>query len=89
MLFRSDQSKIPFSRRKPTFFVRFLVVGVPYHSEYLQGATDSVVRDLGDEELWQTSDLKIPVFNTEDGKLSFHDQYIIYIPLFKVPTCAN
>ena len=85
----ADQSKIPFSQRKPTFFVRFLVVGVPYHSEYLQGATDSVVRDLGDEELWQTSDLKIPVFNTEDGKLSFHDQYIIYIPLLKVPTCAN
>lgn len=77
----ADQSKIPFSQRKPTFFVRFLVVGVPYHSEYLQGATDSVIRDLGDEELWQTSDLKIPVFNTEDGKLSFHPQCIIHIPL--------
>ena len=25
-----DQSKIPFSQRKPVFSVRFLVVGVPY-----------------------------------------------------------
>ncbi|RDB25744.1 Fatty acid synthase subunit alpha [Hypsizygus marmoreus] len=62
-----DQSKTPFSQRKPVFSVRFLVVGVPYHSEYLVGATEKLVdEDLG-EELWQAQDLKIPVFNTEDG----------------------
>lgn len=72
----ADQSKIPFSQRKPTFFVRFLPVGVPYHSEYLQGATDSVLRDLEGEELWQASDLKISVFNTEDGKFDFHPRNI-------------
>ncbi|KAK2463415.1 hypothetical protein APHAL10511_004501 [Amanita phalloides] len=62
-----DQSKIPFSQRKPTFSVRFLVVGVPYHSEYLRGATDSVLKDLDGKELWESSELKVPVFNTEDG----------------------
>ncbi|KAF5382044.1 hypothetical protein D9615_004428 [Tricholomella constricta] len=62
-----DQSKTPFSQRKPVFSVRFLVVGVPYHSEYLQGATEQLVNeDLG-EELWNSQDLKIPVYNTEDG----------------------
>ncbi|PFH52946.1 hypothetical protein AMATHDRAFT_138867 [Amanita thiersii Skay4041] len=63
----ADQSKIPFSQRKPVFSVRFLVVGVPYHSDYLQGVSDKVVSDLEGEELWQPEDLKIPVFNTEDG----------------------
>ena len=28
-----DQSKVPFSQRKPVFSVRFLVVGVPHHSQ--------------------------------------------------------
>ncbi|KAJ7019830.1 fatty acid synthase [Mycena alexandri] len=63
-----DQSKTPFSQRKPVFSVRFLVVGVPYHSAYLAGATQKLIgEDLGGEELWKAGDLKIPVFNTEDG----------------------
>ncbi|KAJ7158521.1 fatty acid synthase [Mycena filopes] len=63
-----DQSKTPFSQRKPVFSVRFLVVGVPYHSAYLGGATEKLIEeDLGGEELWQAADLTIPVFNTEDG----------------------
>ncbi|TFK33214.1 fatty acid synthase [Crucibulum laeve] len=62
-----DQSKTPFSQRKPVFSIRFLVVGVPYHSEYLKGATEKLIgEDLG-EELWKAADLKIPVYNTEDG----------------------
>lgn len=65
----SDQSKIPFSQRKPVFSVRFLVVGVPYHSDYLRGVTDTVVDEDLEEELWEPSDLKIPVFNTETGAL--------------------
>ncbi|EAU85370.1 fatty acid synthetase alpha subunit [Coprinopsis cinerea okayama7 len=64
----ADQSKIPFSQRKPVFSTRFLVVGVPYHSDYLTGLTDKVIsEDLEDEELWKADDLKIPVYNTEDG----------------------
>ncbi|EKM78079.1 hypothetical protein AGABI1DRAFT_61049 [Agaricus bisporus var. burnettii JB137-S8] len=63
----ADQSKVPFSQRKPVFSVRFLVVGVPYHSPYLKGVTDAVMdEDL--EELWEPSDLKIPVYNTETGE---------------------
>ncbi|KAF9467993.1 fatty acid synthase [Collybia nuda] len=62
-----DQSKIPFSQRKPVFSVRFLVVGVPYHSEYLGGITDILIEDDLGEELWKAQDLKIPVYNTEDG----------------------
>ncbi|KAH8822971.1 fatty acid synthase [Flagelloscypha sp. PMI_526] len=61
-----DQNKVPFSQRKPVFSARFLVVGVPYHSDYLTGVTDKVMEDLG-EELWTPSDLEVPVFNTEDG----------------------
>jgi fatty acid synthase subunit alpha, fungi type len=65
-----DQSKVPFSQRKPVFSIRFLVVGVPYHSAYLEGVREKVIRDLegrGFEELWQGSDLGVKVYNTEDG----------------------
>ena len=63
-----DQSKVPFSQRKPVFSIRFLVVGVPYHSAYLAEATQKLVEeDLEGEELWSSKDLKIPVYNTEDG----------------------
>ena len=63
-----DQSKTPFSQRKPVFSVRFLVVNVPYHSHYLEGATKKVFEeDLGGKELWTPKDLAIPVYHTEDG----------------------
>lgn len=61
-----DQSKIPFSR-KPVFNVRFLVANAPFHSPYLEGVTQKVCEDLG-EELWTSEDLGIPVYNTEDGE---------------------
>lgn len=63
-----DQSKIPFSKRKAVFSTRFLVVGVPYHSHYLAGATQKLVeQDLAGRELFEPAGLAIPVFNTEDG----------------------
>ncbi|RDX57079.1 fatty acid synthase [Lentinus brumalis] len=62
-----DQSKIPFSQRKPVFSVRFLVVGVPYHSKYLESVTDGVLEDLENQELWKPEDLGIPVYHTENG----------------------
>ena len=52
-------------RGKPLFSIRFLVVGVPYHSGYLSGMTEKLVEDL-DEESWNAEDLKI---HTEDGML--------------------
>ncbi len=67
----ADQSKVPFSQRKPVFSTRFLVVGVPYHSEYLIDATEKLVEeDLEGEELWKATDLKIPAYNTETGEYS-------------------
>jgi len=49
--------------------MRFLVVGVPFHSQYLRDATDKVVyEDLDGEELWTTERLQIPVFDTENGR---------------------
>ncbi|KAF9267936.1 fatty acid synthase [Marasmius fiardii PR-910] len=63
-----DQSKIPFSQRKPVFSVRFLVVNAPYHSEYLRSATRKLVEeDLKGDALWKAEELRIPVYNTEDG----------------------
>jgi fatty acid synthase subunit alpha, fungi type len=63
-----DQSKIPFSQRKIVFSMRFLVVNVPDHSDYLVGATEKAFNiDLAGEELWEASELQIPVFHTEDG----------------------
>ena len=63
-----DQSKVPYSQRKPAFGVRFLVVNAPYHSSYLTSATDKLCNeDLAGEELWTPDELGIPVFNTEDG----------------------
>jgi fatty acid synthase subunit alpha, fungi type len=57
---------------KPLFFsIRFLLVGVPYHNEYLGGVTDTVEESLEDEGLWEAKDLKIPVYNTEDGIFLF------------------
>ncbi|THG97809.1 hypothetical protein EW026_g4265 [Hermanssonia centrifuga] len=63
-----DQSKIPFSQRKLVFSVRFLMVNVPHHSHYLQGATERLFQEhLGGEESWTVKDLAIPVYHTEAG----------------------
>ena len=64
-----DQSKIPFSKRKPVFHVRFLPVGVPFHSPYLKDAVDVLLNDdLNGEEFWEADELQIPVYHTADGK---------------------
>ena len=41
---------------------------MPYHSEYLAGATETLIEeDLEGEELWSAKGIKIPVYNTKDG----------------------
>lgn len=71
-----DQSKVPFSQRKIVFSARFLVVNVPYHSEYLVDATNKVINeDLAGEELWKASELEIPVYHTEDGEFFFRPAF--------------
>jgi len=85
-----DQSKIPFSQRKPVFSVRFLVVGVPYHSKYLDGAGEKLcVDDLGGEELWKPADLLIPVYHTEDGMHIVASVIFINEPNEQVRTFEN
>jgi fatty acid synthase subunit alpha len=39
----SDQSKVEFSKRKLVFSVRFFIVGVPFHSQYLWDVMDKVL----------------------------------------------
>ncbi|KZV73056.1 hypothetical protein PENSPDRAFT_537400, partial [Peniophora sp. CONT] len=63
-----EQNKVPFSQRKPVVFLRFLVVGVPYHSQYLKDGVEQLLQeDLKGEELFEASALQTTVFNTEDG----------------------
>ena len=48
--------------------MRFLVVGVPFHSQYLRDAVDKVIyEDPNGEEHWTTEALQIPVYDTENG----------------------
>jgi hypothetical protein len=65
----ADQSKVKFSKRKPVFSARSLIVGVPFHSQHFRDATDKIANDdLNGEELWTPEGLHIPVYHAEDGK---------------------
>lgn len=64
-----DQSRIPFSKRKAVFNMRFLPINVPYHSPYLQGATEKVTQvDLDGEELFSPAQLSMAIYHTGDGE---------------------
>jgi len=64
----SNESKVEFSKQKLVFGMHFLIVGVPFHSQYLQDATDKAIyQDLSGEELWIAEGLQIPVYHTENG----------------------
>ncbi len=64
-----DQARIPFSERKLKFSNRFLPITSPFHSHLLNDATDLVKDDLAKEGLeFKQSDLKLPVYDTFDGK---------------------
>ncbi len=39
----ADQSKVKFSKQKPVFSVCFLLIGMPFYSQYLKDATDKVI----------------------------------------------
>lgn len=49
--------------------MRFLPIGVPYHSHLLAGATDRALAATSatDSASWSPSDLAFAVYNTEDG----------------------
>ena len=61
--------QIPHSKRLPVFSMRFLPIGVPYHSHLLNGATELAMAAIGatDSQFWSPRALKIAVYNTEDG----------------------
>ncbi|CCD27159.1 tetrafunctional fatty acid synthase subunit FAS1 NDAI_0J02670 [Naumovozyma dairenensis CBS 421] len=64
-----DQSRIPSRERKLKFSNRFLPVTSPFHSHLLIPAMDCIAKDLSTHNIeFNESDLKIPVYDTFDGK---------------------
>lgn len=62
-----DQTRVPHTERKVRFVNRFLPITAPFHSKYLAEATAVIDNDLKDISI-DSSDLGIPVFDTNSGK---------------------
>ncbi|KAJ8128474.1 hypothetical protein O1611_g5159 [Lasiodiplodia mahajangana] len=64
-----DQSRIPYSKRKPVVDMQYLPINCPFHSPYLSTASDRVKDRLA--SLWPEpttiNDLLIPILHTETG----------------------
>ncbi|KAK8054546.1 fatty acid synthase subunit beta, partial [Apiospora phragmitis] len=62
-----DQSRVPWSKRKPVISLVFLPVSAPFHAPYLQGAADRIVTRMSSSwpETAHVTDLRAPVFDTE------------------------
>ncbi|KAL2710457.1 Fatty acid synthase subunit beta [Kluyveromyces marxianus] len=64
-----DQARIPFSERKLKFSNRFLPIVSPFHSHLLEPANALIEHDLAAAGVeFKASDLKIPVYDTFNGK---------------------
>ncbi|KAI0535478.1 sterigmatocystin biosynthesis fatty acid synthase subunit beta [Xylaria digitata] len=65
----ADQSRIPYSKRKPVIIFQYLPISSPFHSSYLRAAAERVKSRM--EKSWPEattiSSLRIPVFHTKDG----------------------
>ena len=61
-----DQSRVPFSRRKPIIHHYFLPVNAPFHTPYLYKAAEKVRTRLSGKT-FQSSDMAIPVYHTKTG----------------------
>ncbi|KAI0409869.1 sterigmatocystin biosynthesis fatty acid synthase subunit beta [Xylaria palmicola] len=65
----ADQSRIPYSKRKPVILFQYLPISAPFHSPHLRAAAERVKRRMA--KSWPvaatTSSLRIPVFHTRDG----------------------
>ncbi|KAI0523893.1 sterigmatocystin biosynthesis fatty acid synthase subunit beta [Xylaria bambusicola] len=65
----ADQSRIPYSKRKPVILFQYLPISSPFHSPHLQLAADRVKDRMS--KSWSKaatiSSLRIPVFHTKDG----------------------
>ncbi|KAI8628002.1 enoyl reductase domain of FAS1 [Xylariaceae sp. FL1651] len=64
-----DQSRIPYSKRKPVIIFQYLPISAPFHSPYLQGIAKHVSNRLAESwpEPATVNSLRFPVFYTEDG----------------------
>jgi len=63
-----DQSRIPFSKRKQVFTMKFLSVTIPAHNEILKDAAELVVDDAAKLNItFPTKNLAIPVYRTDNG----------------------
>ena len=62
-----DQTRIPYSQRKPHFINQFLPISAPFHSPYLSEAVEALQEDLKEIEI-SAKELDIPVYNTFNGK---------------------
>ncbi|ORX65028.1 hypothetical protein BCR32DRAFT_212224 [Anaeromyces robustus] len=63
-----DQSRIPFSKRKLIFTMKFLSVSIPAHNEILKEAADLIIEDAAKLNItFPTQDLAIPVYRTDNG----------------------
>ena len=71
-----EQSRVPFSQRKIKFSSRFLPITAPFHSNYLEQASDILKEDIKRGNLaFDAKDLKVPVFATDSGKLGFRRSF--------------
>ncbi|EKG18861.1 hypothetical protein MPH_03877 [Macrophomina phaseolina MS6] len=62
-----DQTRIPFSKRKPTFTTTFLPISSPFHVPSLSRVTRAVMEDLREVKI-NSSCLGIPVYHTLTGE---------------------
>ncbi|KAK8039551.1 hypothetical protein PG993_007962 [Apiospora rasikravindrae] len=64
-----DQSRVPYSKRKPEIALSFLPISAPFHTPYLQVAASRVAAKMSKSwpEPARTSSLRVPVFETEKG----------------------
>ncbi|KAI3331977.1 enoyl reductase domain of FAS1 [Xylariaceae sp. AK1471] len=65
----ADQSRIPYSKRKPVVLFQYLPISSPFHSPYLQAAAERVKSRMAKSwpEASAISSLLIPVFHTKNG----------------------
>ncbi|TKY88280.1 hypothetical protein EX895_002632 [Sporisorium graminicola] len=62
-----DQSRVAFSKRKPSIRFKFLPINLPYHSPLLADVKyEDVVAPI-DVNQWEGRDLALPVYSTTDG----------------------
>ncbi|KAJ2186608.1 hypothetical protein IW144_006219, partial [Coemansia sp. RSA 522] len=82
----ADQSKIPFSQRRPTILVTFIDIVAPYHSICLEDVVDTAC-DIAREKQWvlDPSLMQLPVRCCEDGHIVCEETDLVRY-LFQV-TC--